>query len=70
MVICDGCPFIAELKNSTPFYFNKCHITGIALVHNYRDRGFGPLSGICPIKCIEFKDGTVFKPEVAGDGEN
>jgi hypothetical protein len=63
MVICDRCPFLDFPDN--PTYNPLCRIT-MRQIHPLKSHW--RIHGIsCPLLEIKLKDGTVFKPEVAGE---
>jgi hypothetical protein len=58
MIICDKCPIAIDNFELLESY---CGISGVSLtLINLKHT---PISGKCPMKSIELKDGTVFVPE-------
>jgi hypothetical protein len=58
MVICDKCPCFDEGETS-----EWCKIKDSYILWNFDVRHYA--SNDCPMKQIELKDGTIFRPEEA-----
>jgi len=60
MTICDKCPCHNESDDN-----DWCNLSDMSLIYDYELRHHVPQNNDCPLKQIELKDGTVFRPEVA-----
>jgi len=63
MIICDRCPLLIKSDRGL---FMRCAISGNGILYVNK---YVTSETYCPIKQIELKDGTTFKPEIY-DGKN